>query len=48
MFADEKYYAYDATDESMDEYHRVVSEEEITDRIVDIGLMENFSDFSIL
>lgn len=48
MFADEKYYAYDATDESMDEYHRVVSEEEITDRIVDIGLMENFSDFAIL
>lgn len=48
MFADEKYYAYDATDESMDEYHRVISEEKITDRIVDIGLMENFSDFSII
>ena len=48
LFADESYYAYDATDETLDEYDKVVTEEKIVDRIVDIGLMENFSDFSIV
>lgn len=48
MFADATYYEYDATDDSLSEYNKIVIEEKIVDRIVDIGLMENFSDFSII
>ncbi len=48
LFSDKNYYLYDATDESLDEYDKVKSEEEILNRIVDIGLMENYSDFGIV
>ena len=48
LFSDEAFYLYDATDESQDEYSRIKSEETIRSRIVDIGLMENYSDFGIV
>ncbi len=48
LFSDETYYLYDATDESMEEYDKVKTEEAIKNRIVDIGLMENYSDFGII
>lgn len=48
LFSDESYYLYDATDENIEEYDKVKSEETIKDRIVDIGLMENYSDFGII
>ena len=48
LFSNEAYYQYDATDESMDEYDKVKAEEAIRDRLVDIGLMENYSDFGII
>lgn len=48
LFSNEAYYQYDATDESMDEYDKVKAEEAIKDRLVDIGLMENYSDFGII
>lgn len=48
LFSDEGYYQYDATDEGIEDYDKVKSEETIKDRIVDIGLMENYSDFGII
>ncbi len=48
LFSDETYYLYDATDESIDSYDKVKNEESILNRIVDIGLMENYSDFGIV
>ena len=47
LFSDETYYLYDATDETLEEYDKVKNEESIQNRIVDIGLMENYSDFGI-
>ena len=47
LFSDEAYYLYDATDETIEEYDKVKNEETIQNRIVDIGLMENYSDFGI-
>ena len=47
LFSDEAYYLYDATDETIEEYDKVKNEESIQNRIVDIGLMENYSDFGI-
>lgn len=48
MFADESYYLYDATDESIEEYDQIQYETAIMNRIVDLGLMQNFSDFGML
>ena len=48
LFSDEAYYLYDATDSSLSDYEKIKCEETIRDRIVDIGLMENYSDFGII
>ena len=48
LFADEGYYLYDRTSNEMDDYSKIKAEEAIMDRIVDIGLMYNYSDFFIL
>lgn len=48
LFADESYYTYDATNPTISEYDKIKTQEEISDRIVDIGLMQNFSDFGIV
>jgi diguanylate cyclase (GGDEF)-like protein len=48
LFADDDYYLYDATDSSVDEYTKVKSEEKILNRIVDMGLMDNYADFCIV
>ena len=48
MFSDEAYYKYDETDPSIDEYTKLQFENGISDRIVDIGIMENFSDFGVI
>ncbi|MCR5011936.1 MAG: sensor domain-containing diguanylate cyclase [Lachnospiraceae bacterium] len=48
LYSDDIYYKYDATDEKISEYDKVKTEEAITDRIVDIGLMNNYNDFGII
>ena len=48
LFSDESIYLYDATDPGIEEYNKVKNEETINNRIVDIGLMENYSDFGII
>lgn len=48
MFADDKYYGFDPTDESIDDYTKIQEKDEIGKRIVDLGLMKNYSDFAIV
>lgn len=48
LFADEDYYLYDETDDRISDYDKIKMEERILNRIVDLGLMENFSDFFIV
>ena len=48
IFSDEAYYAFDATDESIEEYDKIKSEEVIEAKIVDLGVMKNFADFGIV
>lgn len=48
LFSDETYYLYDETDERIDDYDKVKNEEIIKNRIVDIGLMDNYVDFGIV
>ena len=48
LFSDEAYYGYDATDPSLDEYDRIQAADIIREKIVDLGLMQNFSDFGIV
>lgn len=48
FFSEETDYRYDATDPTLDDYTSVKSEEEILNRIVDLGVMENFADFGVV
>lgn len=48
LFSDEAYYGFDATDPSLSDYDRLQAEEAIEDRIVDLGMMENFTDFAVV
>ena len=48
IFSDEAYYAFDATDEKLEEYDIIKSEEVIESKIVDLGVMKNFADFGIV
>lgn len=48
LFSDENYYEYYDTDPTLSEYERIVAKDAITARIVDLGMMENFSDFGIV
>jgi len=48
LFSDEAYYGYDDTDPNYTDYERVVAKDAITARIVDLGMMENFSDFGVI
>ncbi|MEE0954482.1 MAG: sensor domain-containing diguanylate cyclase [Eubacterium sp.] len=48
LFSDKAYYEFDATDTSLDQYDKIQAEDAINKDIVDLGLMENFSDFGIV
>lgn len=48
LFSDEAYYKFDETDDSLDEYEKLQRENDILNRIVDLGIVENFSDFGIV
>ena len=48
IFAEKETYTYDATDESMDAYDALNTEDAISDRLYSICLMENFVDFCIV
>ena len=46
LFADKDYYTFDTTDPSVDEYTRIKKQEMIRERISDLALIKNFSDFA--
>ena len=48
LFSDETYYGYYDTNPNLTEYERIVAKDTITSRIVDLGMMENFSDFGVI
>lgn len=48
LFSDENYYEYYDTNPNLSDYERIVAKDAITARIVDLGMMENFSDFGVV
>lgn len=48
LFSDEDYYEYDETTKDLSDYDKIQKEDNIVKRIVDLGIMENFSDFGIV
>ena len=48
VFAEKELYIYDATDPGNDEYEALNTENDISDRLHNLCLMENFVDFSII
>jgi diguanylate cyclase (GGDEF)-like protein len=48
FFSDESYYKYDATDNSYEEFEKIQAENKILERIQDLGVLQNYSDFGVL
>ena len=48
LFSSEEYYGYDPLDTTLDDYEKLQREKAINEKIVDLGIMENFSDFGII
>lgn len=48
MFSDEAYYGFDATDDSISDYDRIQARDAVSKRIVDIALLQNYSDFGVV
>jgi len=48
FFSEDSYCEYDATDGDIEEFDKIKQETAITDRIEDLGVMNNFSDFGII
>ena len=48
FFSDDSYCEYDATDEGIEEFDKIQQEAAITNRIQDLGVMNNFCDFGIV
>lgn len=48
LFADDNFYQYDPTDETMDPYVKSQTEEAMEDRINDLGILDNYTDFSVI
>jgi len=48
LFADETYYTFDPTDDDMSDYDKILMEDMLDSKILDLGLLENYSDFGIV
>ena len=48
FFSDDSYCEYDATDENIEQFDKIKQETAITNRIEDLGVMNNFCDFGIV
>lgn len=48
FFSEDSYCEYDATDEGIEEFDKIKQEAAITNRIQDLGVMNNFCDFGIV
>ena len=47
FFSDDQLCEYDATDDSLDEFTRIQQEAAIQNRISDLGVFDNFTDFGV-
>ena len=48
FFADDQLCEYDATDDSLDEFTKIQQDAAIQDRISDLGVFDNFTDFGVV
>ena len=48
LFAEDDFYDYDPSDESLDPYVKSQTEEAMEDRINDLGILDNYTDFSVV
>lgn len=48
LFSDEEFYEYSPENSDLDEYSRIKLQERLENRIIDLALMENFTDFVVL
>lgn len=48
LFSDELYYEFDATAPALDTFGKLQTEKTIKNRLDDLGILENFSDFGIV
>ena len=48
LFSDELYYEFDATAPALDTFEKLQTEKTIKNRLDDLGILENFSDFGIV
>mgnify|MGYP002516735618 CR=1 FL=1 len=48
LFSDDLYYEFDATAQDLDAFEKLQTEKTIKDRLDDLGILENFSDFGIV
>lgn len=48
MFADDELIGYDSANTELDEYEKIKIESSIANRIVDLGALENYSDFCVV
>ncbi|MDO4189905.1 MAG: GGDEF domain-containing protein [Lachnospiraceae bacterium] len=48
MFADDEFTEYDSANSGLDEYDKIKIESSIASRIVDLGALENYSDFCVV
>lgn len=48
LYSDEAYYGYYDTNPDLSDYDKVIAKDAITTRIIDLGMMMNFSDFGVI
>ncbi len=48
LYSEKSYFSYDPTDENADEYTQIQTADEINEKIQDLGVTENYSDFGIV
>lgn len=48
LFSDKAYYGADLSDQSLSGYARIQASDKIVQKIVDIGLLQNYSDFCVV
>ena len=48
LYSEEEYYTFDPGDENMDPYEKQEITSDMTDRINDLGILDNYTDFSVV
>ena len=48
LYSEEEYYSFDPGDENLDPYQKQEITSDMTDRINDLGILDNYTDFSVV